>query len=79
MTADMVCRRLAQTFEDDRIIVPGRCCGDLTSIEGRFGVQVGRGRRSARTCPSSSAPRRTGAQSNMRGNASLHAQVGMER
>lgn len=43
MTADMVCRRLAQTFADDRVIVPGRCCGDLTSIEGRFGVPVGRG------------------------------------
>ncbi len=29
MTADMIRRRLPETFGADRIIVPGRCRGDL--------------------------------------------------
>ncbi len=32
MTADMIGRRLTETFGADRIIVPGRCRGDLDAL-----------------------------------------------
>ncbi len=32
MTADMIARRLTDTFQADRIIVPGRCRGDLDKL-----------------------------------------------
>lgn len=43
MTADMIERRLNDTMGADRIVVPGRCRGDLDRAGARFGVPVVRG------------------------------------
>jgi dihydropteroate synthase-like protein len=43
MTADMVRRRVALPLEADRILLPGRCRGDLESLAAHFGVPVQRG------------------------------------
>jgi len=43
MTADMIERRLADTQGADRIMVPGRCRGDLDRLSSHFGVPVVRG------------------------------------
>lgn len=43
MTADMIRRRLKVTFGADRILVPGRCRGDLESLSADLGLPVERG------------------------------------
>ena len=43
MTADMIRRRLKDTDGADRIIVPGRCRGDLATLSADLGVPVERG------------------------------------
>ena len=43
MTADMIARRLQDTFGADRIIVPGRCRGDLDALSKDLGLPVVRG------------------------------------
>ena len=43
MTADMIARRLNDTFGADRIIVPGRCRGDLDALSAKLGLPVSRG------------------------------------
>ncbi len=43
MTADMIARRLKDTFNADRIMVPGRCRGDLNALSETLGVPVERG------------------------------------
>ncbi len=43
MTADMIARRLTDTFGADRIIVPGRCRGDLDALSQQLNVPVERG------------------------------------
>jgi len=43
MTADMIGRRLKNTFNADRIIVPGRCRGDLDRLSENLNVPVERG------------------------------------
>lgn len=43
MTADMIGRRLDGVENADRVIVPGRCRGDLESLAERFGVPFERG------------------------------------
>ena len=43
MTADMIGRRLKETFGANRIIVPGRCRGDLDSLAEDLGLPVERG------------------------------------
>lgn len=43
MTAEMIARRLPHTFSADRIIVPGRCRGDLAVLSSQLGVPVVRG------------------------------------
>ncbi|MDT8406695.1 MAG: DUF6513 domain-containing protein [Methylococcales bacterium] len=43
MTADMIARRLKDTFDADRILVPGRCRGDLDRLAEMFGIPVQRG------------------------------------
>jgi len=43
MTADMIGRRLHDTFGADRILVPGRCRGDLERLSEQLGVPVSRG------------------------------------
>lgn len=43
MTADMVRRRIEPPVRADRIIVPGRCRGDLDALSAHFGIPVQRG------------------------------------
>lgn len=43
MTADMITRRLGDVQGVDRILVPGRCRGDLATVSARFGIPVERG------------------------------------
>ncbi|MEP6504569.1 MAG: DUF6513 domain-containing protein [Betaproteobacteria bacterium] len=43
MTADMIRRRVAAPTGADRIVVPGRCRGDLAALSEHFGVPVQRG------------------------------------
>ncbi len=43
MTADMIRRRLENPGPADRILVPGRCRGDLAALSGHLGIPVERG------------------------------------
>ncbi|MFO1270098.1 MAG: DUF6513 domain-containing protein [Rubrivivax sp.] len=43
MTADLVRRRLVPPLAVDRVIVPGRCRGDLDALTAHYGVPVQRG------------------------------------
>ena len=43
MTADMIARRLKETYNADRILVPGRCRGDLETLSKDLGIPVERG------------------------------------
>ncbi len=43
MTAEMIGRRLHDTYGADRIIVPGRCRGDLEQTSKKLGVPIERG------------------------------------
>ena len=43
MTADLIRRRLLDTGAADRIIIPGRCRGDLAALSAHFGIPVERG------------------------------------
>jgi dihydropteroate synthase-like protein len=43
MTADMIARRLKDTFNANRIIVPGRCRGDLKLLSATLNIPVERG------------------------------------
>lgn len=43
MTADMIRRRLKDTFGADRVLVPGRCRGDLETLSRDLGLPVERG------------------------------------
>lgn len=43
MTSDMIARRLHDADGADRILVPGRCRGDLGPLSQRFGIPVERG------------------------------------
>ncbi|QWF70426.1 dihydropteroate synthase [Methylomonas paludis] len=51
MTADMIGRRLKDTFGADRIIIPGRCRGDLTALSQQLGVPVERGPEEVKDLP----------------------------
>ena len=43
MTTDMISRRLKDTFNADKIILPGRCRGDITALSAEFGLPIERG------------------------------------
>lgn len=43
MTADMIKRRLKDTFNADKIIVPGRCRGDLEALSKDMNIAIERG------------------------------------
>lgn len=51
MTADMIKRRLHDTFGADRIIIPGRCQGDLQSLSEHLGIPVERGPEEVKDLP----------------------------
>ena len=43
MTAEMIQRRVASPVQADRIMVPGRCRGDLDALTRHYGIPVERG------------------------------------
>jgi dihydropteroate synthase-like protein len=51
MTADMIRRRLKDTFGADRVLVPGRCRGDLEQLSSDFGIRIERGPEELRDLP----------------------------
>ncbi|NJD06516.1 MAG: dihydropteroate synthase, partial [Methylococcaceae bacterium] len=51
MTADMIKRRLKDHFGADRILVPGRCRGDLEELSRELGLPVERGPEELRDLP----------------------------
>lgn len=51
MTADMIQRRLKDTFGADRVIVPGRCRGDLDGLSEALGIRFERGPNELRDLP----------------------------
>ncbi len=51
MTTDMIARRLKDTFGADRIIIPGRCRGDVEALSAQLGVPVERGPEEVKDLP----------------------------
>src|ERR1700739_2777880 len=51
MTADFIQRHLARPEGADRVIVPGRCRGDLEALGGILGLKVERGPDELRDLP----------------------------
>ncbi|WP_047548932.1 DUF6513 domain-containing protein [Methylotenera sp. G11] len=43
MTSDLIGRRLKETGDADKVIVPGLCQGDLSRLEAQYGIPVERG------------------------------------
>jgi len=43
MTTDMIARRLKDTFGADRMILPGRCRGDVAALSDTFNMPIARG------------------------------------
>lgn len=43
MTPDLISRRVRQTGDADKVIVPGLCQGDLSKLEAQYGIPVERG------------------------------------
>ena len=43
MTPDLIARRLKETGDADKIILPGLCQGDIAQLEAKYGVPVERG------------------------------------
>ncbi|MEI6744521.1 MAG: DUF6513 domain-containing protein, partial [Methylococcaceae bacterium] len=51
MTADMIERKLKDTFGATKIIVPGRCRGDLDALSEKLGIPVVRGTEEVKDLP----------------------------
>ncbi|MDM0049464.1 DUF6513 domain-containing protein [Variovorax sp. J22R115] len=51
MTADMILRRVPLTAGVDRIVVPGRCRGDMEALARHFGIPVQRGPEEVKDLP----------------------------
>ena len=51
MTAEMIGRRLKDTHGADRIVIPGRCRGDLDALSAQLGVPVERGPEEVKDLP----------------------------
>jgi dihydropteroate synthase len=43
MTPDLIARRLKETGDADKVILPGLCLGDISQLEAKYGVVVERG------------------------------------
>ncbi len=43
MTTDLIARRLKDTYNADKIVIPGRCRGDISALSEKFGIPVERG------------------------------------
>jgi dihydropteroate synthase-like protein len=59
MTAEMIRRRLKETFGADRILVPGRCTGDLEALSRELGIPVERGPNEIKDLPAFFGKERT--------------------
>lgn len=51
MTAEMIQRRLKETFGADRVIIPGRCRGDIEALSNAMGIRFERGPDELRDLP----------------------------
>lgn len=51
MTADMIERRLHDTFGAQRIVVPGRCRGDFETLSQKLGIPIERGPEEVKDLP----------------------------
>jgi len=51
MTADMIQRRLPAPVRGDRILVPGRCRGDVEGLSAHYGIPVQRGPEEVKDLP----------------------------
>ena len=51
MTAEMIRRRVALPVRADRIIVPGRCRGDIAALSSHYGIPVERGPEEVKDLP----------------------------
>ena len=51
MTADMIQRRLPDTFGADRVILPGRCLGNIEKLSAQFNVPFERGPKELKDLP----------------------------
>lgn len=51
LTADMIKRQLPDTGNASRVVIPGRCCGDLQGLSEHFGVPFQRGPEELRDLP----------------------------
>ena len=52
MTTAMIQRRLEQTYDADRIVIPGRCRGDIEALAAHLGTPVERGPEELKDLPS---------------------------
>lgn len=51
MTVDMIERRLQTRFDADKILVPGRCQGDLEALSTKWGLPIQRGPKELKDLP----------------------------
>ncbi len=51
MTTDMISRRLKETFNADKIVLPGRCRGDIESLSLELGLPIERGPEEVKDLP----------------------------
>ena len=51
MTTDMIERRLTDTFGATKIILPGRCRGDIIALSEKLGIPVERGTEEVKDLP----------------------------
>lgn len=51
MTTDMIARRLTDTFGATKIILPGRCRGDIIALSEKLGIPVERGTEEVKDLP----------------------------
>ena len=51
MTTDMISRRLKETYNADRMILPGRCRGDITALSKEFDIPIERGPEEVKDLP----------------------------
>ncbi len=51
MTTEMISRRLKETFNADKVILPGRCRGDIKSLSTELGLPIERGPEEVKDLP----------------------------
>jgi dihydropteroate synthase len=51
MSTDLIARRLKETFDADRMVLPGHCRGDINALAAQFGILVERGPKELKDLP----------------------------